>query len=349
MARRSGMLLGHDLSTVLQCEKNGGQYYDFDLPHPKAPELIVAEHGANLVRLRLWVNPPAGYSDLRSVLRFAKRAKQANLKVLVCLHLSDSWADPGQQTTPAAWSGLNFDALSITLNNYVGDVIDALQAQGTPPFMVAVGNEVSNGVLWPVGSLSNTQNFTGLLKSGLAAVKRRGISSMVHINNGQDQGLVTWFMDLMRANQVIFDFLGLSFYPPPEDGGASLSALQASLAVVAPRYGMPIVVVETADDWTPPSESPTTQASALSNLLQVVSSVPGNLGAGVVYWESAWLLVGEAYPGEGNHFWKRSLWDQQSKPLPALKCYEAYGKNLVHQPQGGGGTQDPFQSHAYEL
>ncbi|CAM6008528.1 unnamed protein product [Sphagnum balticum] len=331
MASSQGMLLGHDLSTVIQCERNGTKYFDFDLSNPKPPESIIAAHGANLVRLRLWVNPPAGYSDLPSVLQFSQRAKQANLKVLLCLHLSDYWADPGKQTTPAAWRDLDFDTLSITVNNYVADVIDALKAQGTPPFIVAVGNEVSNGVLWPIGSLRNTKFFTGLLKSGLAAVKRQGIASMIHINNGQDQGLVTWFMDLMHANQVEFDYLGLSFY---SGDGASLSDLESSLKVVATRYRKPVVVVETANFWTAPNESPNTQAAALSELLKVVSSVPGDLGLGVVYWESAWLPLGEAYPGEGNHFWNRSLWDKQGRPLPALKCYEPYSKGHHVQPMG---------------
>ncbi|KAJ7519863.1 hypothetical protein O6H91_20G058800 [Diphasiastrum complanatum] len=323
MASAGGMLLGHDLSTVIQCEQHGTKYWDFDLSDPRPPELIVAAHGANLVRLRLWVNPPAGYSDLPSVFQFARRAQQANLKVLLCLHLSDYWADPGQQTTPTAWRDLDFNALSITVNNYVTFVIDALGSQGTPPFIVAVGNEVSNGVLWPIGSLSNTHSFTSLLKSGLAAVKSKGVASMIHINNGQDQGLVTWFMDLMNANNVQFDYLGLSFYPRE---GASLSSLEASCANVAICYEIPIVVVETADSWMTPKD-PDAQAASIRDLLTVVSSVPRGLGVGVLYWESAWLPLGEAYPGERNHFWNRSLWDEHGRPLPALKCYELYKKD----------------------
>ena len=35
----------------------------------------------------------------------ARRAKQQGLKLLVDLHYSDFWADPGKQWTPAAWAG----------------------------------------------------------------------------------------------------------------------------------------------------------------------------------------------------------------------------------------------------
>ncbi|KAG0579218.1 hypothetical protein KC19_4G082700 [Ceratodon purpureus] len=329
MVTGGGMLLGHDLSTILQCEKSGVKYYDYNSEsnsESKPPEQIVAAHGANLIRIRVWVNPPAGFSDFSSLLVMAKRAKKANLKTLLCLHLSDYWADPGQQATPAAWAGQDFPTLSKTVGEYVTHIIEALQRQGTPPFIVAVGNEISNGMLWPTGNISNKSQFTSLLKSGLAAVQKKGIASMVHINNGQDKSLVTWFMDLMIANKVSFDYLGLSFYP---GDGALLSDLESSLATAAARYNKPMVIAETADYWTPAPNAPNTQQSSLSSLLKVVSAVPRGLGAGVCYWESAWLSPGQAYPGEGNHYWTRSLWNDHGMPLPALRCYEPYAKGSV--------------------
>lgn len=341
MGTSGGMLLGHDLSTVLQCEKNGVKYHDFNSVS-KPPEQIVAAHGANLVRLRLWVNPPAGFSDLPSLLEMAKRAKKANLKVLLCLHLSDYWADPGKQFTPAAWAGQDCPTLCKTVEVYVAYIINALQSQGTPPFMVAVGNEISNGMLWPVGKLSNPSQFTSLLKSGLAAVQKNGIASMLHVNNGQDKGLVTRFMDLMVANEVSFDYLGFSFYP---GHGVLLSDLESSLATAAARYNKPMVIAETADYWTPAPNAPKTQESSLSSLLKVVSAVPRGLGAGVCYWESAWLSPGQAYPGEGNHFWTRALWNDHGMPLPALRCYEPFAKGSVRPMVQ---SRHHFEGHKHE-
>lgn len=322
----AGMLLGHDLSTVLQCEKKGVKYYDFNSSESKPAEQIVAAHGANLIRQRVWVNPPAGFSDYASLLEMAKRAKKANLKLLLCLHLSDYWADPAKQFTPGAWANQDFKTLSKTVEDYVGFLIDALQKQNTPPFIVAVGNEISNGMLWPTGALSNTTQFTSLLKSGLAAAKKQGIATMVHINNGQDKGLVTWFMDLMQKDHVSFDYLGLSFYP---GDGAKLSDLKTSLTTAAAKYNKPMVVVEVSTNWTPHPHAPNTQESTMRELLKVVSELPKGLGAGVCYWESGWLQPGEAYPGEGNHYWNRALWDDHGKPLPALRCYEPYSKGAV--------------------
>jgi len=120
------MFLGHDLSTVLQCEKHGVEYYDFDSKR-EAPERIVAAHGANLMRIRVWVHPPTGFSDFDSMLEMAQRAKKANLKILLCLHLSDYWADPGKQFTPGAWADQDFPTLQSTVAAYVTHLIEALQ------------------------------------------------------------------------------------------------------------------------------------------------------------------------------------------------------------------------------
>lgn len=149
------MLLGHDLSTVLQCEKSGVKYHDFDSDCSELPERIAVAHGANLMRIRVWVHPPACYSDFDSMLEMAQRAKDAGMKTLLCLHLSDYWADPGKQFTPAAWADQDFPTLCNTVAAYITHLIEALEAQSTLPFMVAVGNEISNGMLWPTGKPSS--------------------------------------------------------------------------------------------------------------------------------------------------------------------------------------------------
>ena len=69
-----------------------------------------------------------------------------------------------------------------------------------------------------------------------------------------------------------------------------------------------------------------TRQASFTSLLKVVSAVPRGLGAGVCYWESVWPSPGQAYPGEGNHYWTRALWDDHGMPLSALRCYEPYAK-----------------------
>ena len=65
------------------------------------------------IRLRVFVDPADGYHGTRELLVMARRAKRLGIKVLVDLHYSDFWADPGKQWTPAAWEGLSFDDLRV--------------------------------------------------------------------------------------------------------------------------------------------------------------------------------------------------------------------------------------------
>ena len=144
---------------------------------PASALSILNAHGLNYVRLRLWVNPPAGYSDLASDLRMARRIKAAGDKLYLDIHYSDFWADPTHQDIPAAWQGQDLSQLTTTVQNYTAQVIGAFAAQGTPVDMVSIGNEIRNGILWPVGEVdwstdTGWDNLTTLLKAGVAGRAR---------------------------------------------------------------------------------------------------------------------------------------------------------------------------------
>src|SRR6202011_3642637 len=96
------------------------------------PVQIMRDHGSNYVRLRLWTAPPAGFSDLQNSLATARTVKAAGMKLLLDLHYSDFWADPGHQITPAAWQGQDLPTLAATVRSYTQQVIGAFAAQGTP-------------------------------------------------------------------------------------------------------------------------------------------------------------------------------------------------------------------------
>jgi hypothetical protein len=112
---------------------------------------ILNSHGLNYVRLPLWVNPPPGYPNLARDLQMAKRIAAAGDRLYLDIHYSDFWADPQHQDIPAAWRGQDLTQLSSTVESYTHDVIAAFAAQGTPVDMVSIGNEIRNGMLWPVG------------------------------------------------------------------------------------------------------------------------------------------------------------------------------------------------------
>ena len=70
----ANMDLGGDLSFTPQELAAGAKFTYRGQP---ARSTIMRENGANYVRLRLWVDPPPGYSDLASDLALARVVKAA--------------------------------------------------------------------------------------------------------------------------------------------------------------------------------------------------------------------------------------------------------------------------------
>ena len=132
------------------------------------------ENGANYVRMRLWVNPPPGYSDLASDLALARSVHAAGMKIYLDIMYSDFWADPQHQDIPAAWQGQDLAQLTTTVQSYTQQVISAFAQQGTPVDLVSIGNEIRNGILWPVGQVNDPSNPGGLRQPGHAAQGGRG-------------------------------------------------------------------------------------------------------------------------------------------------------------------------------
>ena len=76
-------------------------------------------------------------------------------KIMIDFHYSDVWADPGHQSKPAAWVGLDFTSLTDTLYNYTRHVMDTLKSNGINPLWVQIGNETNDGMLWENGRASS--------------------------------------------------------------------------------------------------------------------------------------------------------------------------------------------------
>ena len=100
-------------------------YFDNDNIEKDVYE-ILANKGANIARYRLWHDPKwTNYSNLSDVKKSIRRAKENGMYVLLDFHYSDTWADPGQQTIPAAWLPFvnNVFRLASELYDYTYDVL----------------------------------------------------------------------------------------------------------------------------------------------------------------------------------------------------------------------------------
>jgi arabinogalactan endo-1,4-beta-galactosidase len=299
--RAQGYTIGADVSFLAKCEQDEVIFKENGQPMDVLA--LLREHHYNWVRLRLFHDPAAAAdklpNDLPYTLALARRAKAMGFHLLLDLHYSDSWADPGKQPMPAAWSKLKHKQLVDQVFSYTRDTITAFAQKGVMPEMVQLGNEITNGMLWPDGKLpDNWDNFADLLKAGIAGVDAvRGTAPrariMIHIERSGDYNAAVWFFDNLIAHRVRFDVIGLSYYP---FWHGSIAALRGNLHDLALRYHLPIIVVETAYNWTPGTmagkkadfpESPEGQLTFLRAVNAAVRAIPNHLGQGVFWWEPA--------------------------------------------------------------
>ena len=130
----------------------------------------------------------------------AKRIKEAGMYFLLDFHYSDNWADPAKQIMPQAWQTYSYDEVCEAVYNHTKETLLALEAQGTLPDMVQVGNEVSNGMLWPYGSVRHSfEGLCGLLKEGVRAVREYAPDAevMLHVALGGQAEESIRFFDAM--------------------------------------------------------------------------------------------------------------------------------------------------------
>lgn len=331
---------GVDISTLKKSEDRGGVYRDSS-GNQRDALAILRESGANYARLKVWVNPADGYNNKARVLTMASRVKAQGMKLLVDFHYSDSWADPGKQYKPAAWSSLSFNALRQAVYDHTYDVLNALKAQGTTADMVQVGNEINDGMLWPDGRSNNWANLAQLLTAGSNAVKAVNPSTqvMLHLAEGGNNSQHRWWFDQAVSRGVPFDVIGVSHYIYWH---GSVASLQANINDLASRYGKPIVVAETAYGFTLAADdsepnifnsslaqaggypaSAQGQSDALRAVIDAVKAVPNGRGLGVFYWEPTWTAVsGNGWdptnPSSGNGWENQALFDYNDRVLPAL-------------------------------
>jgi arabinogalactan endo-1,4-beta-galactosidase len=267
------MMLGSDLSFTPQEIAAGATFTDNGVP--ANPAEITAANGAGWARLRLWVNPPAGYNNLESDLAFARTLKAAGLKLFLDIHYSDFWADPGKQCIPAGWP-TTLAGLTAKVRSYTQQVISAFAAQGTPVDLVSIGNEITNGMLWApststswasfgctgpgAGGLTWTSNTTAtgwghlaqLLEAGIAGARAGNPAGhklliAIHTDLGGNNAKAQAFYSNLEARGVPFNVIALSYYPIYQ---GSLSDLRSNVDELATQFGKPIMIAETQYSWT---------------------------------------------------------------------------------------------------
>jgi arabinogalactan endo-1,4-beta-galactosidase len=300
VTRKAGRSIGADISFVPQMEARGMKFME----NGKEKDVmdILAEHGFNYIRLRIFVNPEnekgyspgKGFCGLEYTKQMALRAKKSGMKLLLNFHYSDYWADPQQQNKPEAWKDLNFEALKDSLKAYTKRVLLALKDQGTLPEMVQIGNEINHGMLWPDGHIGNLDNLAELLKAGVEGVKEvdTSIVIMMHLAlGGQNREAVFWLNNII-ARGVNFDIIGLSYYPRWH---GTLEDLKFNTNDLIKRYNKDINVAE--------------YSQFKNEVHKIVFNLPDNRGEGTFIWEPI-----------------NSFFGRDGEPAKELKAYDEISK-----------------------
>ncbi len=321
---------GMDVSMTKELEAYGAAYY----LNGKREDLfyILKYYGVNMIRLRVWVDPydengkayGGGQNDLETTIGLAKRVQGNGMGLWVDFHYSDFWADPGRQTKPKAWEKLHGGELETAVYLHTQNVLKTLKNHGIFPEMIQIGNEITNGLLWPDGHLGisdvsersfegteeeHAQQMAGLLKAGIAAARQESAQAKIvlHLDFGTDNEMYRKWFERMQPYALDYDVIGMSYYP---QWNGTLDELIYNMDDISSCYGKDVLIAETAIGYTTDSlgcrgisftaESaartgyPATQEGQenfLRDLCRTVREVKGGKGIGVCYWEPAWLPI----------------------------------------------------------
>jgi len=132
---------------------------------------IFRDHGYDWIRLRIFHTPTELPNDLEYTIALAQAAQERGFRFLLDYHYADGWADPQKQPIPAAWDTTNVEMLADSVREWTSYTIRAFREAGVMPDMVQIGNEVRNGMMWPLGRLpDNWDNFARLFQAGLEGI-----------------------------------------------------------------------------------------------------------------------------------------------------------------------------------
>ena len=281
-AHEADFAFGADVSFVPQMESWGTKWLDKN-GRQKDILQILKEQGINSIRLRVWT-VGSGASSKQEVVSMCRRAKAKGMSVMIDFHYSDTWADPGSQTIPSAWTDHSVEALAKNVYDHTFDVLSAIKAAGVVPKWVQVGNETKRGMLYPVGQTNKGGSvaFAKFVQAGYDAVKAvdSTMQVIVHLPDGHDNSLYRSIFDGLKKNGAKWDIIGLSAYPRWShlDGPTMITRVMANINDLKARYKTPCMVVETG-------HYPREAVVGNQYLVGVMDKMIKNGDLGCFYWE----------------------------------------------------------------
>lgn len=317
-----------DLSFLPEAELNNAIYLNKNNQN-ESPLITLKNSGCNYIRMRIWHSPTSVNSSLEEVKALANRVRQHNMKVWLTVHYSDTWADPGQQQTPAAWQNLSFDNLKSEMVSYTDHLLNEIN-----PDMIQIGNEINSGILFPYGNLmDNEQQCLELIQitANTIRIKKPNCKIMLHYAGIEGS---TWFFDKMKT--INYDYIGLSYYPIWH--GKSIDEVSTTMQSLGNQFNKKVVIAETAypftllwNDWTNnivglqsqliPAfpATPTGQKNFLNAIKNIHKTSHKYLG--FCYWGTEWTSFRGPQATDGSSWENQALWNFDNKVLPVMEIF----------------------------
>jgi arabinogalactan endo-1,4-beta-galactosidase len=377
-------VLGADLSYVNELEDCGAIFYAdgdtvdvFDL---------FGHAGCNLARFRLWHTPDwtdfcndtNRFSNLNDVRLSISRAKAAGMEVLLDFHYSDNWADPGKQYMPEAWRSISdLEVLKDSVYQYTYTILSQLASENLFPEYVQLGNEINNGFVDPTPQTSgmNWSRTAALLGEAALAARaaaadnQTAVQLMLHA--AQPQHASWWFGTAQTNGITDYDIIGISYYT--KWSNYDLTQVGNKVAELKNQFQKPVWIVETAYPYSLTnfdqgghiwnsngdllSGYPATPTGQRQFMIDLTESVLANGGAGVVYWEPAWISSNCCTQWNQGSAWENvGFFDHSINPIDTLGVFDFFSYpysainslELNHTPLGWKLSPNPG-SHSLKI
>ncbi|MBR5749221.1 MAG: glycosyl hydrolase 53 family protein [Prevotella sp.] len=347
--------LGGDVSLLPSYEAQGTVYKDFNGRQVKLLPFL-KQQGWNMIRVRLFVDPqnaPEGHKgegvcqDLNYVIGLCRQIKTAGMQIMLDFHYSDTWADPAKQFTPKRWEHCDDKAMADSVYTYTRTSLLAMKKAGVSPEMIQVGNEITNGMLWPTGKLypkedDNTTTegrwdiLCNLIKAGSKACREvcPKAQIIIHTEKAGDWDITRNYYSQLRWRKVDYDIIGLSYYPMWHGTIPNLGQTLDNISWLFPEK--PVMIVEAAayysherDPWSKADTYaeffPISIEGQAQFTRELVAELNRHHNVTGLFW---WFPEENAFSNNVTKGWlNRGLFNNRNgQALPALREFNKFGK-----------------------
>ena len=362
--------VGGDISLLTKYEERNAIYYNENGARITNVLNFLKTNGMNAMRVRLFVDPSKANAedqgegvcqDLPYVVALGQRIKAAGFNLLLDIHYSDTWTDPGQHSTPSSWTVAS--ALADSVYSYTRRVLNTMIAAGATPDFIQVGNEVTYGMMWPTGhcypSGANYGNgtfatFANYLKQGIKACREVCPAAKVIVHTEMSRtSNVTSFYETLKGYTSDFDIIGLSYYPYWHGGLDVLDNLLTTLETSYPAKKIEIVETGYPHAYYPSGATydlqstwPATDAGQKAFTEQLIATLNSHSHVDGLYW---WFPeaneFGINYTNHVTTDWYNCGWwdNQNGHVMGALFVMQNFLDN------SGDGPDEPTDSATYYI